>query len=239
MEDSVVHYREAIKLPQIPAERRLNLDRYQTRLNDYRAHLRKFVVDHATEDKAAKALLISCFREIEVNQDSLRALSSLLSGPGARGIYAKYLAQELEGRANNEVGKQFIDFAMKDENGHEFSSADYRGKYLLINFWASWCAPCRAEMPELLAVYHRFKDQSLEVMAISVDTDRNAWIHAKNQDKTDWINTFDALAWNSPVVRNYAVHRIPQNILVGPDGSIVAKNISAEGLTKLLLSKKQ
>ncbi|SDZ83513.1 Peroxiredoxin [Arachidicoccus rhizosphaerae] len=234
LEDSVTHYQEAIKKPQIPMERSANLAAYQKELGAYRAAMRQFVVAHRKEDTAAKALLISCFREIEINQDTLNALAGLLEGPGADNAYSTYLSQELKGRANNEVGKPFIDFSLPDDKGVNISSSNYRGKYLLVLFWASWCGPCRAEMPSFISVYQQFTPGPLEVVAVSVDTDKNAWLHAKKQDGTTWFNVFDAKAWNSPVVRDYAIHRIPQNILVGPDGHIAAKNISAAGLQKLL-----
>ena len=238
LEDSVVHYQEAIKQPQVPAERRHNLAAYGQQLDRYRAAMRQFVLAHRQEDTAAKALLISCFREIEINQDTLTSMAGLLTGSGADNMYARYLNQELLGRENNEVGKAFIDFTLPDDQGKLIASRAYRGKYLLVNFWASWCGPCRAEMPGLLAVYHQFKESTLEVIAVSVDTDKTAWLRAGKQDRTDWLNVFDGQAWNSPVVRNYAIHRIPQNILIGPDGYIVAKNISAAGLQKRLSSIK-
>jgi len=233
-EDSVTHYQEAIKQPQVPARRRENLKAYQNALSHYRAAMRQFISAHSEEDTGAKALLISCFREIEINQDTLYSLAGLLQGQGADNRYAGYLRQELKGRANNEVGKAFIDFELPDDKDKIIESARYRGKYVLVLFWASWCGPCRAEMPSFLSVYHQFKSGPLEVIAVSVDTDKSSWLRAKKQDGTDWINVYDGQAWNSPVVRNYAIHRIPQNILVGPDGNIVAKNISAQGLLKLL-----
>lgn len=234
LEDSVVHYQEVMKQPQVPAERRNVLEKYQWHLTKYRAQLRSFILEHRQDEMGAKALLISCFREVEVNADTLAALGSLLEGEGAGNKYASYLKQELAGRQNNQVGKTFIDFEMKDLNGQPVNSGSFRGKYLLVDFWASWCGPCRAEMPSLLAVYHQFKDGSLVVMAVSVDTDEKSWRKAVAQDATDWMNVYDHNAWSSKVVRDYAVHRIPQNILIGPDGRIVAKNISALGLTKIL-----
>lgn len=234
LEDSVFKYQDAMKQPQIPAERRATLANYQSHLQLYRGKLRHFVVSHKTEEKGAKALLISCFREVEINADTLHAMAALLQDSGAHNLYATYLRQELAGRENNQVGKDFIDFSMKDLHGNMVNSKSYRGKYLLVDFWASWCAPCRAVMPELLQVYHHFKSGSLEVMAVSVDIGEAEWRKAVQQDGTDWVNVYDALAWGSPVVRNYAVHRIPQNILIGPEGKIVAKNISATGLQKIL-----
>jgi len=235
LEDSVTRYQEAIKKPQIPQQRQANLLAYQKVLGAYRKTMRAFILAHRQQDTAAKALLISCFREIEINQDTLKGLAGLLDGPGATNTYATYLHQELAGRANNEVGKAFVDFTLPDDKGDHIASGNYRGKYLLVLFWASWCGPCRAEMPSYKAVYQEFKSGSLEVVAVSVDTDKNAWLHAKKQDGTSWLNVYDGNAWNSAVVRDYAIHRIPQNILVGPDGHIAAKNISAAGLRKLLL----
>lgn len=234
LEDSVFKYQDAMKQPQIPADRRATLADYRNSLQLYRAKLRGFVTRHKTEKKGAKALLISCFREVEINADTLHAMAAILQDSGAHNLYATYLTQELAGRENNQVGKDFIDFSMKDLNGQVIDSRSFRGKYLLVDFWASWCAPCRAVMPELLQLYHSFKSGPFEIMAVSVDTDAAQWRRAVGQDKTDWINVYDDLAWNSPVVRNYAVHRIPQNILVGPEGTIVAKNISAAGLRKIL-----
>lgn len=234
LEDSVMFYQNAAKLPQIPLERKLSIDKYQARLQVFRDSMRHFVALHKLDDKGAKALLIDCFRQTDVTLDTLASMAAMLTGEGLQNTYAAYLFKEIEGRQNNEVGKVFIPFSMPDASGKVVSSHDYAGKYKLVLFWASWCVPCRAEIPGLLRTYHQLKNNGLEVLAVSVDEKKANWLKAIAHDKTDWVNLFDGNAWNTIVARNYAIHLIPQNLLIDPSGKIIAKNISASGLIKLL-----
>ncbi|WP_197492244.1 TlpA family protein disulfide reductase [Arachidicoccus ginsenosidimutans] len=233
-EDSVQYYSYMMKAPQTPSERRNTLSSYQQQLSVFRTHLKSFVQQHATDVLGAKALIITCFRNIDVNLDTLQHFAETLSGQGLHNKYADYFFQEIKGRRNDEVGKMFIPFSMTDINGNIVSSENFKGKNVLVLFWASWCIPCRAEIPGLLSVYHQFKNNNFEVLAVSVDTDKNRWLQAVQHDKTDWHNLFNGKAWNADVVRNYAIHSIPKNVLINPEGKIIAKNISAAGLEKVL-----
>jgi thiol-disulfide isomerase/thioredoxin len=233
-EDSIAFYANAVKQPQLPAELKINLQHYHEKVAVFRRQLKEFVAQHATNDSAAKALLITCFRETDLDLDSLLEIAQTLTGQGLHNLYADYFFQEIKGRKNNQVGKMFIPFSMTDAQNELISSDNFKGNYVLALFWASWCLPCRIEAPDLLAVYHQFKNKHFEVLAISVDTDKKDWLHAIHADKTDWYNLFDGKAWNSDVARNYAIHSIPQNLLLNPAGKIIAKNISAEGLLKIL-----
>ncbi len=233
-EDSVLFYQEAMKLPQVPEARRENLENYQKKLQLYRDGLHSFVNLHRQDDSAAQVLLISCFRNIEINLDTLSSMAKTLDGKGLNNKYADYLLQEIAGRENDEVGKMLVPFSMPNVHGDMISSNNFKGHYVLVLFWASWCIPCRAEIPKMLSVYHQFKNSGFQVLAISVDSRKQNWLQAISQDKSDWHNLFDGSAWNTKVVRNYAIHVIPQSILVNPEGEIVAKNISPQGLQKLL-----
>lgn len=233
-EDSVEYYADKMKTPQTPLERKETLDNYNTQLLVFRAALKDFVQQHCTEDIAAKALIITCFRNVDVNSDSLLSIAGSLKDSGKHNRYADYFFQEMQARKNDMVGKMFIPFSMTDESGGIIYSENLRGKYVLVLFWASWCIPCRAEIPGLLAAYHRLKDKNFDVLAVSMDTNKASWLQATAHDKTDWHNLFDGRAWNTDVARNYAVHVIPKNLLISPDGKIIAKNISATGLIKLL-----
>lgn len=233
--DSVAYYSHIMKAPQTPAEKRKTLNNYQQQLSIFRIHLRSFVQQHSTDDFGAKALIITCFRDIDVNMDTLRSIAEMLTGQGIQNKYADYIFQEIKGRENKEVGKMFIPFSMPDIDGNTIASNYFKGKNVLILFWASWCIPCRAEIPDLLSVYHQFKNNNFEVLAVCVDTNKERWLQAIQHDKTDWQNLFDGKAWNADVVRNYAVHNIPQNLLINPEGKIIARNISAQGLKKVLV----
>ena len=233
-EDSIESYANVVKQPQLPTELEINIQRYNEKVAVFRSYLRNFVAQHSTNEIAAKALLITCFRDVGLTIDSLQSIAEMLTGSGLHNKYADYFFMEIKGRENNHAGKMFIPFSMTDEKNNLISSDSFKGKYVLILFWASWCMPCRIEMPDLLAVYHQFKNNHFEVLAVSIDANKNSWLHAVQSDKTDWYNLFDGKAWNTDVVRNYAIHSIPQNLLLNPNGKIIAKDISVEGLRKIL-----
>ena len=233
-EDSVEYYADKMKAPQTPLERKATLDNYNHQLSAFRAALKDFVQQHASEDIAAKALIITCFRNVDVNSDSLLAIAGSLKDDGEHNRYADYFFQEMQARKNDATGKMFIPFSMTDEAGNIISSENFKGKYVLVLFWASWCIPCRAEIPQLSAAYHQLKNKNFDVLAVSMDTNKDNWLQAVRHDKTDWHNLFDGKAWNDDVARNYAVHVIPKNLLVDTSGKIIARNISALGLIKLL-----
>ena len=132
-----------------------------------------------------------------------------------------------------EVGQPYIDFTMNNIEGEAVSLSDLIGdnELLMIDFWAAWCPDCRAENPNIVAVYNDFKDKGLDIISVSLDTDKNAWIKAIDNDNLSWENHVSELkGWDCSAATDYGVAWIPQNFLIDIDGNIVAKNLNGDDL---------
>ncbi|MDK2853084.1 MAG: hypothetical protein PWQ38_1349 [Proteiniphilum sp.] len=144
--------------------------------------------------------------------------------------------KRLENLEKVAIGKKFVDFTLKDTEGNDVSLSDYagQGKYVLVDFWAAWCAPCRQEMPNLVAAYDRYKSKGFEVVGVSLDQDRSQWLDGISQMNMTWPQMSDLMYWDSPVVDLYAIQGIPHTILLDKEGMIIEKNLRGEALVAKL-----
>ena len=131
--------------------------------------------------------------------------------------------KELQSQKARDIGNKFTDIAMNDTTGRERRLSEWcgKGRYVLIDFWASWCGPCRAEMPNVTACYEKYHAKGLDIVAISFDTNKDAWLRAINTMKMPWVHLSDLAGWNSLGAKTYDIKGIPANILLDGEGNII------------------
>lgn len=157
-----------------------------------------------------------------------------VKGKFPNNLAVQSLAAHMEEIKPLSIGQLAPDFSSVTPEGKEMKLSDFRGQYVLLDFWAAWCAPCRQENPNIVAQYHAFKDKGFTVLGVSLDRDRAAWIKAIEDDKLDWTNISDLKMWDSEAGRLYNISAIPASFMIDPDGKIIGKNLRGPALKQFL-----
>ena len=132
------------------------------------------------------------------------------------------------------VGSQAPDFSMADISGKQIALSSFKGKYVLIDFWASWCGPCRGENPNIVANYNKFKNKNFTILGVSLDEDKSKWLEAIKKDNLKWAQVSDLKGWNSASVPLFGFDGIPYNVIIDPTGKIIATELRGEELGRKL-----
>lgn len=172
----------------------------------------------------------------DFNPDTAQAKFAKFT-PGLReSAPGKKVQAMIEVGKKTNVGVTATDFTQNDPNGKPVRLSDFRGQYLLVDFWASWCKPCRAENPNLLKAYNKYKSKNFNILGVSIDDSdmKKAWLQAVKDDGLPWTQTSELKGANSQAALAYGVTAIPANFLISPEGKIVAKNLRGEELEKKL-----
>ena len=150
-------------------------------------------------------------------------------------IFAKDLEETISSIKVIE-GEKFIDLKLQKPDGTEMSISDYagQGKYVLLDFWASWCGPCRRENPNVVAEYAKYKDKGFEIIGISLDENKDKWIQGIKDDKITWPQMSDLKGWESEAVSTYGIKGIPFTVLLDKEGNVIAKNLRGRSLSNKL-----
>jgi len=161
----------------------------------------------------------------------LNAITSNFDNSIKQTKYVKLLLDRINNLNKVSVGSSFTDFTLNDTTGNPIAlSSLISENYLLIDFWASWCGPCRRENPNIVAVYNDYNTKGFDIIGVSLDTDKNNWIKAIEKDSLTWSHVSDLQGWNSVAGKLYAVNAIPHSVILNENGTIVAKNLRGEEL---------
>ena len=148
--------------------------------------------------------------------------------------YVIKLKEMIQEQKKTAIGVEAPDFSMNDQEGKSVKLSSLRGKIVLIDFWASWCAPCRQENPNVVKLYNQYHEKGFEILGVSLDKEKENWIQAIKDDQLSWIHVSDLQYWQNAVARLYGVNSIPQTYLLDKDGKIIAKGLRSEELGKKL-----
>ncbi len=185
-------------------------------------------------DSPAAAFYLYRYFTYQLPLDDLKATRARISPALADCPYVKDLDGIIKQLENVQIGKTAPEFSLPDTAGVSVSLSDFRGKYVLLDFWASWCPPCRRENPNVVKAFNEYKDKNFTIIGISLDKDKSKWLKAIADDNLTWTHLSDLKYWDSEIPALYGVRGIPANVLLDPDGVIIAKNITGEDLHQKL-----
>ncbi|GGH71004.1 peroxiredoxin [Filimonas zeae] len=195
---------------------------------------KKFITDNPNSYIALQSLIMyaGSFPDVFVIEPMFNRLSAEVRNTSAGREFARFLTD----RENILPGTKAPGFTQSDTEGKPVSLSSFNGKYVLIDFWASWCAPCRAANPELVRLYNDFKDRNFTILGVSLDEQagKKLWLKAIKDDQLTWTQVSDLKHWDNSVVKLYSVRAIPQSFLIDPDGIIVARGLNLAELREKL-----
>lgn len=208
-------------------------------LTSYRSDMRFYTheaVSFAEKQNDLAGFYAMSTLDPELAESELIAYSDKIKAKFVDNAMVNQFREEIEKLKKLAVGQAAPEFEAYTPNNKTVKLSDYRGKYVLVDFWASWCMPCRKENPNLVRIYNDYKSKGFEILGVSLDNNPGSWMRAIEEDKLTWTNISDLKAWSSDLIIDYRIKAIPSSVVLDPEGKIIAKNLRSVELENLLKS---
>ncbi|MDQ2753891.1 MAG: AhpC/TSA family protein [Bacteroidota bacterium] len=234
LNDYVTMYRNSVQSATTQGAKDSLLIALNTTYNIYQESIDRFIA--RKKGSPVSSLVLAYSYDTDPNKDVvlLQKRFNTLTGTALQSQFAKNISQVIDNDKIGAVGTKAIDFTQTDTAGNSVSLSQFKGKYVLLDFWASWCRPCRAENPNVVAAYNTYKNKNFTVLSVSLDETKDSWLRAIKADNLMWTHLSDLKYWSNAVAMEYHIQSIPQNFLIDPNGVIIAKNLRGEQLFQKL-----
>jgi peroxiredoxin len=202
--------------------------------NSIQAEIEAFIKKY--KSSAVSSFLLAITYQLTDNIFLTEKRFNSLQPAAKNNLYGNYMKDIITDTKVMAIGSEAMDFTQTDTSGTPVSLSSFRGKYVLVDFWASWCGPCRQENPNVVQNFNKFKNKKFTVLGVSLDRpgQKDKWLQAIHADNLTWTHVSDLNFWSNAVAVQYKIQSIPQNFLIGPDGKIVAKDLRGPALESKL-----